>query len=91
MTEMNGNKNNMKLIDVTSQDAPKKGTRQDVHKLLTDFAHSGFKVARVEGWTYANAHYGVNSLRIATKRHNLPHIKVFEHKGEIYLENEVLK
>ena len=74
----------------TEADIKKVGNykRTKIFALLEDFKNSGMKCAKLEGWSYASAKTGTNSISESIKRYNFDGIRAVAKRGEIYLVND---
>lgn len=68
----------------------KRAKKADNYKLLTEFADSDMKCARVDGWKHKSAHICATSLRKTIENYNMFDIAVFVRKGEVYLIKTLL-
>lgn len=68
----------------------KRAKKADNYKILTEFADSDMKCARVEGWQHKTAHICAASLRNTIENYNMFDIAVFVRKGEVYLIKTLL-
>lgn len=68
----------------------KRAKRADNYKLLSDFADSDMKCARVDGWQHKSAHVCATSLRKTIESYNMFDITVFVRKGNVYLIKTLL-
>ena len=68
----------------------KRAKKADNYKLLTDFADSDMKCARVDGWRHKTVHGCATSLRKTIENYNMFDIAVFVRKGEVYLIKTLL-
>lgn len=68
----------------------KGGFKGNNQRLIWAFANSGEPCALVEGWKHKNSTVCRHSLLRAITNMNLPHIYAYEHRGKVYLINELM-
>lgn len=60
-------------------------------EVLEEFADSGLKCAKVEGWTHKSAESCAASFHKSIVHFKMSYIKVTVRKGEVYLINTTIK